>query len=249
MPPHTPRVPPIPLPGPRNTIRCQPIFYESRPLPEHRQSPQLPLSPYVNRHRKFARARHRQRRVPHRERRAPTKTVPEHDTETPRTVCVGARRSLSRPGALCVEPRRFLCRSPALSVSRPGALALCVGARRSPPDTRGALSVSGPGIVCVGARRSLSRPGALGVEPRLFISVSVFGALCVGPRHRERWALIQRAPGPDTESAVPRHRERRAPTQRAPGSGASSMKAGHPASPSSMKADPCQSTVKAHSCP
>ena len=71
-----------------------------------------------------------------------------------------SRRSLvSGPGALDVGPRLPLCRAPALSPSRPGALAvLCVGpgalclARRSlcqAPSSRRAA-------VCVGARRSLS---------------------------------------------------------------------------------------------
>ena len=105
-------------------------------------------------------------------------------------MAVGARRSVSGPGApsLCRDPvlcggaRRFVpgpgapseCRGPALYASAPKALChgpallLSVGARRSvsgpgaSSECRGpALFLSGPGTPCVGARRSLCRGSAL----------------------------------------------------------------------------------------
>ena len=86
---------------------------------------------------------------------------------------VGARRSVSGPGALCVGARA-LCRAPARFVSGPGA------------DLCWALFVAGPGAPCVGARRicqawavSVSAPGALCRAPALFVSGP---ALCVGAR-------------------------------------------------------------------
>ena len=111
------------------------------------------------------------------------------------TLCVGARRSVSGPGAVCVGPRRC----PALSVrvgigarrsfsaqclcrvsSRPGSLSLC----RAPHLCVGACQSSSPLSV---SRRSLSgsvsRPG--GPFQALFVSgpgALCVGALCVGAR-------------------------------------------------------------------
>ena len=77
-------------------------------------------------------------------------------------LCVGARRSVSGPGALCVGAQRSVCRGPALFVS---AGSVCRGP---------ALSVSGPGAlrrsVCVGTRRSVS-------ASRVSLFLSGFGGL------------------------------------------------------------------------
>ena len=140
-------------------------------------------------------------------------------------LCRGPTLFLSGPGALCqglcrgsVSGPDGFCfgagRSSTLFVSRPGTLQrslcveVCVGARRSSPDTfvsglalfilgpsglcveaqrsvrQGpAHFVSRPGAVCVGARRSLSRPVALCRGP----------ALCIGPRARRS---VRSASGP-----------------------------------------------------
>ena len=88
---------------------------------------------------------------------------------------LGARRSTSGPGALCVGLRRSLCRrslcrNALLSVSGP---ALYV----SGPSA--ALSVSGPGALCVGARRSLRR--SLCQAPLSVLEPGVSRSLCRAP--------------------------------------------------------------------
>ena len=116
-------------------------------------------------------------------------------------VCVGARRSVSGPGALCRGSALFvsglasrpgaLCRGPAVHSQDfifqiqavcvgSGAYcltveALCVGAQRS--LCRGAFVCRGPGALCVGARRFLSGP----VAPSECRGPALFGALCQGP--------------------------------------------------------------------
>ena len=65
-------------------------------------------------------------------------------------VCVGFRRS---PALLCVGPRRSVSRPATLSLSVLDLGGLCVGPRRSP-----ALSLSGPGALCAAARSSVVVP-------------------------------------------------------------------------------------------
>ena len=157
--------------------------------------------------------------------------LPALSVSGPDALCAGPRRSLCRgpalsvsgPGALCVEPRRSLCvgarrslcRGPALSVSGSAALSLFVS--RS-------VSLS---ALCVGARHSLCQAPALSVSRPDTEPVTEFPATeSAGraPRHRQRRGPkqrapgpdrepdtdpdieIERAPGPDTESAGPRHR-------------------------------------------
>ena len=125
----------------------------------------------------------------------------------PGALCVGARRSVSGPGALalcvslCQGPRSLcrtpaLCMGPALFVSDPGALcALCVGARRSLARVgtrrslcRGQRSLYwGPGacpaLVCVAAL-SVSGPGTLVALSVSALSVwGPFACVCHSSSH------------------------------------------------------------------
>ena len=90
----------------------------------------------------------------------------------PNTLCVGLRRSVSGPNALCAGPRtrrslslsvsgpqHSLCRGPALSVSRP---ALSVSGPRS--LCQGPAFSSGPMALCVGAWQGPAGPGTFCAE-------------------------------------------------------------------------------------
>ena len=99
---------------------------------------------------------------------------------------VGARRSVSGPGAFCVGARRsfFLSGPGALFVSGLGAL--CVGARRS--VCRGpALFVSGPGALSIGLRHlfgaRIVSVSKLGRSSASFVSgpSALRRSLCRGP--------------------------------------------------------------------